>query len=63
MQLGIMVVAMLLVQRRFPYVMERRSLPLRQYFTDRRTILLTFAIFLMNLGIYVPWVSGTSQLN
>ncbi|KAB8262253.1 major facilitator superfamily domain-containing protein [Aspergillus pseudonomiae] len=55
MQLGIMVVAMLLVQRRFPYVMERRSLPLRQYFTDRRTILLTFAIFLMNLGIYVPW--------
>ena len=63
MQLGIMVAAILLVQRRFVHVIEQRSLPLRQYFTDRRTMLLTFAIFLMNLGIYVPWVSGTSLLN
>ncbi|OGM40774.1 monocarboxylate transporter [Aspergillus bombycis] len=55
MQLGIMVAAILLVQRRFPCAMEQRPMPLKQYFTDRSTMLLTFAIFLMNLGIYVPW--------
>ncbi|KAE8132842.1 major facilitator superfamily domain-containing protein [Aspergillus pseudotamarii] len=55
MQLGIMVAAILLVRHRFIHVIEQRSLPLRQYFTDRRTMLLTLAVFLMNLGIYVPW--------
>ncbi|KAE8156095.1 major facilitator superfamily domain-containing protein [Aspergillus tamarii] len=40
MQLGIMVAAILLVQRRFVHVIEQRSLPLRQYVTDRRTMLL-----------------------
>lgn len=58
MQLFIMVAATLLVHRRFPSRVERTSLPLRQYLTDCRTMLLTFAIFLMNLGLYVPWVSS-----
>jgi MFS family permease len=61
MQLGIMLAATLLVQRRFRPQAEPASLPLRQYLTNGRTMLLTFAILLMNLGLYVPWVSSTSQ--
>lgn len=57
MQLGLMATATLLVRRRFSHPVESDSLPLIKYFTDLRTMVLTAAIFLMNLGIYVPWVS------
>lgn len=60
-QLGIMIAATVLVRRRFGSRREQIPLPLKQYLTDGRTILLTFAIFLMNLGLYVPWVSSTMQ--
>lgn len=63
MQLGIMLAATLLVQRRFRPRDEPTSLPLKQYFTNGRTMLLTFAILLMNLGLYVPWVSSTNLRN
>ncbi|KAL2840090.1 major facilitator superfamily domain-containing protein [Aspergillus pseudodeflectus] len=55
MQLGLMAAAILLVRRRFSHPVENDFLPLRKYFTDPQTMLLTAAIFLMNLGIYVPW--------
>jgi hypothetical protein len=61
MQLGIMLAATLLVQRRFRPRAESTPLPLKQYLTDGPTMLLTFAIFLMNLGLYVPWVSSTNR--
>ena len=57
MQLGLMTAATLLVRQRFSHPAGSDSLPLGKYFTDPRTMLLTAAIFLMNLGIYVPWVS------
>ncbi|KAL2826189.1 major facilitator superfamily domain-containing protein [Aspergillus pseudoustus] len=55
MQLGLMAAAVLLVRRRFSHPVESDSLPFRKYFTDPQTMLLTAAIFLMNLGIYIPW--------
>jgi hypothetical protein len=58
-QLGIMSASILLVRPRSRSRIERMSLPLGQYLTDCPTMLLTFAIFLMNLGLYVPWVSST----
>ncbi|KAL5366615.1 major facilitator superfamily domain-containing protein [Aspergillus floccosus] len=63
MQLGLMAAAMLLVRRRFSHPVESDSLPLMKYFTDLRTMLLTAAIFLMNLGIYVPWFYITPYAN
>jgi hypothetical protein len=59
MQLAIMCAATLLVRRRFRTHMERTAVPLRQYLTDGRTMLLTLAILIMNLGLYVPGVSNT----
>lgn len=63
MQLAIMVLAILLVQPRFPRGHEPQhpiSLQgaLKRYFTDKRTILYTLGMLLVNLGIYVPWVSN-----
>ncbi|KAF5858093.1 hypothetical protein ETB97_004901 [Aspergillus alliaceus] len=56
MQLAIMGAATVLVQHRFTHhTQEHETLPIRRYFTDRRTILLTIAIFVMDLGLYVPW--------
>ncbi|KAL5358537.1 major facilitator superfamily domain-containing protein [Aspergillus floccosus] len=55
MQLGIMIPAILLVQPRFPRCSEHESLPIRKYFTDRRVLLFSLAIFLMDLSLYVPW--------
>lgn len=64
MQLVLLAVATLLVQARFP----RGHVPhepisvqgaLAKYFTNKRTVLFTLGMFIMNLGIYVPWVSGT----
>lgn len=60
MQLALMIVAIILIQPRFPRNSEREILPLKHYFTDRRTVVFTAAIFVMNLGIYVPWVSTVS---
>ncbi|KAE8163996.1 major facilitator superfamily domain-containing protein [Aspergillus tamarii] len=55
MQLVLMVAATLLIQPRFARSRERELLPLRRYFTDKRTVLFTFALLIMNLGIYIPW--------
>ncbi|KAL4890015.1 major facilitator superfamily domain-containing protein [Aspergillus ambiguus] len=55
MQLGIMIAAGLLVRPRFPQCTGHESLPIRKYFRDRRTLLFSLAIFLMDLGLYVPW--------
>jgi hypothetical protein len=53
-----MIAATLLVKRRFPRTLEYDVLPVRQYFTDKRTIMFTIAIVIMDLGIYIPWVSN-----
>ncbi|KAJ5218104.1 uncharacterized protein N7498_000203 [Penicillium cinerascens] len=55
MQLGLMIAATLLVQPRFPRISEYDVLPVRRYFTDKRTIMFTIAFIIMDLGIYIPW--------
>ncbi|KAJ5825431.1 hypothetical protein N7474_002569 [Penicillium riverlandense] len=55
MQLGLMIAATLLVKPRFPRTSEHDLLPVRQYFTDKRTILFTIAMLIMDLGVYIPW--------
>ncbi|CAG8908894.1 unnamed protein product [Penicillium egyptiacum] len=55
MQLGLMVAATILVQPRFPRTLEHDGLPVKQYLTDKRTILFAIAMLVMDLGIYVPW--------
>lgn len=51
MQLGLMIAATLLVQPRFPRISEYDVLPVRKYFTDKRTIMFTIALIIMDLGI------------
>lgn len=63
MQLALMVAATLLIQPRFARSRERELLPLRRYFADKRTVLFTFALLIMNLGIYIPWVSSVACPN
>jgi len=58
MQLGLMIAATLLVRPRFPRTSKFDALPVRKYFTDKRTIIFTTALIIMNLGIYIPWVGG-----
>ncbi|GFF59335.1 monocarboxylate transporter 1 [Aspergillus udagawae] len=55
MQLGIMILAILLVRPRFPRCSEYESLAIHRFFTDRRVLLFSLAIFLMDLSLYVPW--------
>ena len=65
MQLGLMISATLLIQPRFPRSTVREPLHLKRYFTDKRTVLFTVGLVIMNLGIYVPWVSRshTNDIN
>lgn len=58
MQLGLMIAATILVRPRFPRTSKFDALPVRKYFTDRRTMMFTTGMMIMNLGIYIPWVSG-----
>jgi hypothetical protein len=53
-----MIAATLLVKRRFLQTLEYDVLPVRQYITDKRTIMFTIAMIMMDLGIYIPWASG-----
>lgn len=62
MQLALMVAAVLLIQPRFPRRMPREPIKVKTYFTDRRTLLFTLASFVMNLGIYIPYVRPSSAL-
>jgi len=59
MQLVLMTAATLLVKPRFPRNSQHDVLSIRQYFTDKRTMIFTVALIIMDLGIYVPWVSGS----
>lgn len=54
-----MIAATILVRPRFPRISEDDALPIKTYFTDKRTLLFTAAMIIMDLGIYIPWVSGT----
>lgn len=53
-----MIAATLLVKRRFPRTLEYDVLPVRQYYTNKRTIMFTIAIIIMDLVIHIPWVSN-----
>ncbi|KAB8222955.1 major facilitator superfamily domain-containing protein [Aspergillus novoparasiticus] len=59
-QLGLMTAATLLVKPRFPRTSNIDVLPIRQYFTNKRTITFTIALVIMDLGIYIPWFYITS---
>lgn len=57
MQLALMLAATILVQPRFPRGLPHDPLFFKMYFTDKRTALFTFAMVILNLGIYIPAVS------
>ncbi|KAE8345145.1 hypothetical protein BDV24DRAFT_171083 [Aspergillus arachidicola] len=59
-QLGLMTAATLLVKPRFPRTSNIDGFPIRQYFTNKRTIAFTIALVIMDLGIYIPWFYITS---
>ncbi|KAB8199938.1 major facilitator superfamily domain-containing protein [Aspergillus parasiticus] len=59
-QLGLMTAATLLVKPRFPRTSKIDGFPIRQYFTNKRTIAFTIALVIMDLGIYIPWFYITS---
>ncbi|KAH8698664.1 monocarboxylate transporter [Talaromyces proteolyticus] len=54
MQLACMVAATLLIQPRFPSL-PTQPIPIRQFFTDRRTIMFTVATLITFFGIYIPY--------
>lgn len=63
MQLAMLSLAILLVQPRFP----RGHVPpqpislagaLKRYLSNKQTVVFTFGMVVLNLGIYVPWVSS-----
>jgi hypothetical protein len=60
-QLALMVAAVLLIQPRFSRGMPREPVKVKTYFTDKRTLLFTLASFIMNLGIYIPYVRPCSS--
>ncbi|KAK5800701.1 hypothetical protein VI817_002913 [Penicillium citrinum] len=55
MQLVLTTAATLLVKPRFPRNSQHDVLHIRQYFTNKRTMIFTVALIIMDLGIYVPW--------
>ncbi|KAJ5547729.1 hypothetical protein N7513_004963 [Penicillium frequentans] len=60
MQLGLMIAATLLVRPRFPRTSKFDALPVRKYLTDKKTMMFTTGMMIMNLGIYIPWFYITS---
>lgn len=63
MQLAMMIAATLLIQSRFPGGLPHDPLYFKKYFTDKRTSLFTLAMLILNLGVYIPWVSRISPMS
>lgn len=67
MQLAMLTIATLLVQPRFPRghaPLQPLSLfdALKRYVKGKRTMIYTFGMVLVNLGVYIPWVSAPSSI-